>query len=97
MQDLPTTDPISGKLWPPPANPRPAPVNPRPPNAMNVERLIESGPHIIVMIMLIIVNATLLRAFRPEAGFGSEIALMLAVVAGYILLVKRLGIAPEHW
>ena len=66
-------------------------------HTMNVEHMIESGPHIVVMIMLIIVNATLLRAVRPDAGLGAELALMLAVVAGYIVLVKRLGIAPAHW
>lgn len=64
---------------------------------VNVDRLVETVPHYLAMLILIFLVLGVVRVTVGELGFWIELVIVLVIAFVYPPLVRRLDVAPSSW
>ena len=64
---------------------------------MDTDQLMELAPHYLAMFILVFLILAIVRALAGEVGFWTELAVIIAIVFAYRLVVTRLDIGPSRW
>lgn len=64
---------------------------------VELDRILETVPHYLAMLVLIFLVLGGVRMVAGDLGFWIELLIVLIVAFAYPPLVRRLGIAPSSW
>jgi len=64
---------------------------------MDTDRIIGLAKHYLVLLILVVVVLSAIRAAVGEVGFWIEFGIVLIIAFAYRPIVMRLGIGPSSW
>jgi len=64
---------------------------------VNMDTIRELLPHYLVVLVLVILGTTVVRLALGQVNIILEFMVVIAVVAVYVIVTRRLGYAPEQW
>ena len=64
---------------------------------VNMDTIRELLPHYLVVLVLVILGTTVVRLALGQVNIILEFMIVIAVVAVYVIVTRRLGYAPEQW
>ncbi len=64
---------------------------------VNTQAIRELLPHYFVVLVLIILSTTAVRIVLADVNIAIEFTIVMATVAVYVIVTRRLGYAPEQW